>query len=91
MEREAIGSGTAEPYRLTVGEVLAAFDADAERGLTVAFSLLLQVAVVYVPFLQEAFSTVSLSGRDWLLCAATASSVLWLRELQKIVMRSVTQ
>jgi len=57
----------------------------------VAFSLLLQVAVVYVPFLQEAFSTVSLSGRDWLLCAATASSVLWLRELQKIVMRSVTQ
>jgi Ca2+-transporting ATPase len=53
----------------------------------VMLSLLLQVAVVYIPFLQQAFSTVSLSPGDWLLCAAVASSVLWLRELSKIVIR----
>ena len=54
----------------------------------VVLSLLLQVAVIYVPFLQQAFSTVSLSAGDWLRCAAVASSVLWLRELTKAVTRS---
>ncbi|HET7061563.1 MAG TPA: HAD-IC family P-type ATPase, partial [Nitrosospira sp.] len=52
-------------------------------------SILLQVAVVYTPFLQQAFSTVSLSLQDWLFCAAVASSVLWLRELSKLVGRAV--
>jgi Ca2+-transporting ATPase len=47
-------------------------------------SLALQAAVIYVPFLQRAFSTVSLTGGDWLRCAAVGSSVLWLRELSKI-------
>jgi P-type Ca2+ transporter type 2C len=54
----------------------------------VALSLLLQGAVVYVPFLQQAFSTVSLSAGDWLLCAAVGSSVLWLGELRKAVVRA---
>jgi Ca2+-transporting ATPase len=54
----------------------------------VLLSFLLQVAVVYIPFMQQAFSTVSLSPGDWLLCAAVASSVLWLRELSKIVVRA---
>jgi Ca2+-transporting ATPase len=54
----------------------------------VVLSLLLQVAVVYVPFLQQAFSTVSLSASDWLRCAAVGSSVLWLREFSKIVARA---
>ena len=53
----------------------------------VALSLLLQAAVVYVPFLQQAFSTVSLSAMDWLYCAIVASSVLWLQELSKIFTR----
>jgi Ca2+-transporting ATPase len=51
-------------------------------------SLALHVAVIYVPFLQNAFTTVSLSLSDWLRCAAVASSVLWLRELNKIVTRA---
>ena len=55
--------------------------------LAVLASLLLQLAVVYVPFLQKAFSTVPLSGADWLLCAAVASSVLWMRELAKLLAR----
>ncbi len=54
----------------------------------VILSLLLQIAVIYVPFLQQAFSTVSLNPSDWLLCAAVASSALWLRELSKIVIRA---
>jgi Ca2+-transporting ATPase len=48
-------------------------------------SLALQLAVIYVPFLQNAFSTVSLGWGDWLLCTAVASSVLWLRELGKVI------
>jgi Ca2+-transporting ATPase len=51
----------------------------------VLLSLALQMAVVYIPFLQKAFSTTSLSLRDWLLCAAVASSALWVSELTKLV------
>ena len=57
----------------------------------VALSLLLQLAVVYLPFLQKAFSTVSLSPEDWLLCTLVASSVLWLSELGKLAIRSRTR
>jgi Ca2+-transporting ATPase len=56
--------------------------------LAVLLSLLLQVAVIYTPLLQQAFSTVSLSLGDWLRCAAAASSVLWLRELSKLAART---
>jgi Ca2+-transporting ATPase len=55
----------------------------------VALSVLLQVAVIYVPFLQQAFSTVPLQGSDWLLCILVASSVLWLRELSKLLWRAM--
>ena len=51
----------------------------------VALSLSLQVAVIYVPFLQGAFDTVALGWGDWLFCTVVASSVLWLRELSKLV------
>jgi Ca2+-transporting ATPase len=49
----------------------------------VLLALLLHVAVIYIPLLEQAFSTVALSFWDWLRCAAVASSVLWLRELSK--------
>ena len=48
---------------------------------------ILQALVIYVPFLQQAFSTVSLSPGDWLRCAMVASSVLWLSEIRKAVTR----
>ena len=54
----------------------------------VALALLLQVAVLYIPFLQQAFSTEPLSAGDWLFCATVASSVLWLRELSKVISRA---
>jgi Ca2+-transporting ATPase len=50
-----------------------------------AVSVVLQFVVVYVPFLQNAFGTTPLSGSDWVFAAAVASSVLWLRELSKVV------
>ena len=53
----------------------------------IALSLALQAAVIYTPFLQQAFSTVPLGLGDWLLCTAAASSVLWLGELIKVVAR----
>jgi Ca2+-transporting ATPase len=53
----------------------------------ISLAVILQVLVVYTPFLQRAFSTVSLSSGDWLRCAVVASSVLWLRELSKAVLR----
>ena len=55
----------------------------------VALSVVLQVSVIYIPFLQQAFSTVSLSLGDWLRCALVASSVLWLRELSKVAIRRI--
>jgi Ca2+-transporting ATPase len=51
-------------------------------------SAVLQVAVVYTPFLQRAFGTVALSGADWVFSVAVASSVLWIRELSKLVTHS---
>jgi magnesium-transporting ATPase (P-type) len=53
----------------------------------VALSLALQVLVVHLPFLNEAFSTVPLSLTEWLACLAIASLVLWAEELKKLVMR----
>jgi Ca2+-transporting ATPase len=53
----------------------------------IALSVALQIAVVYTPILQRAFSTEALSAHDWLRCTAVASSVLWLRELEKLLRR----
>jgi Ca2+-transporting ATPase len=71
-------------------------EASAFRGILanrwlwagVGLSLALHAAVIHAPFLQQAFSTTSLSAADWLQCAAVASSVLWLRELGKGVRRA---
>jgi Ca2+-transporting ATPase len=54
----------------------------------ITLSLAAQVAVIYVPFLQNAFSTVSLTLNEWIRCAIVASSVLWLRELSKLITRA---
>jgi Ca2+-transporting ATPase len=56
--------------------------------VAVGASLLLHAAAVYVPVMQKAFSTTALTWNDWVLCAGVASSVLWLRELSKLILRS---
>jgi len=57
--------------------------------LALAVSASLQVAVVHVPFLQRPFRTVPLTLGDWVLCVAAASSVVWIVELEKLVLRAV--
>ena len=51
----------------------------------VGLSLALQVAVVYVPFLNRAFDTTPIGPADWLVCAVMGSTVLWADELRKLV------
>ena len=53
----------------------------------VALSVLLQVAVVNVPFLNLAFGTAPLALHQWLVCVAMASAVLWCSELRKLASR----
>jgi len=48
-------------------------------------SLLLQLVVIYVPGLQQAFGTLPLSLADWMRCLAAASMVLWSKELWKLL------
>ena len=53
----------------------------------VALSFLLQVAVVHVPFLNDAFETTPLTLGDWAICIALASVVLWAVEAKKLLER----
>jgi magnesium-transporting ATPase (P-type) len=53
----------------------------------VGLSLLLQVAVVHIDFLNVAFGTAPLEINQWLACAAMASIVLWFSELRKWLSR----
>ena len=52
-----------------------------------ALSLALQAAVVHLPVLNHAFSTVPLTAEQWLGCAAAASGVLWFGEVRKAARR----
>ena len=56
--------------------------------VAVALSLFTHVLVIYVPFLQVAFHTVPLSGRDWLVATGVASVLLIGMELFKLVLRA---
>jgi Ca2+-transporting ATPase len=58
--------------------------------LAVLLSAVLQVVVIYVPFLQTAFGTVPLSATDWLVCIGVGSTVLWLVELRKLAQRALS-
>jgi magnesium-transporting ATPase (P-type) len=53
----------------------------------IALSLLLQVAVVNIGFLNVAFGTVPLTLEQWLMCGVAASAVLWTGELRKWLRR----
>ena len=73
-----------------VGEHLVRGLVRAQLGLAlrIGLSVLLQLAVVYVPWLNTAFGTVPLGLEEWLVALVLASSVLWLDELRKIVFRA---
>ncbi|AMB60419.1 cation-translocating P-type ATPase [Microterricola viridarii] len=56
---------------------------------SVALGVLLQIAVVELPFLQVAFGTASLDLAHWGACVALGSVVLWYDEIRKIILRAV--
>jgi Ca2+-transporting ATPase len=56
----------------------------------VVLTFVLQLAVVYVPFLQGFFTTVALSARDLGIGLAASSIVFWAVELEKWLMRRHT-
>jgi magnesium-transporting ATPase (P-type) len=53
----------------------------------IALSLILQIAVVQLPFLNEAFETTPLALTDWMTCVGLASIVLWADECKKLLDR----
>jgi magnesium-transporting ATPase (P-type) len=52
-----------------------------------ALTVVLQIAVVHLPFLNRAFDTHPLDGRQWLICAALSSMVLVADEIRKLIVR----
>ena len=89
---------------LVLAQLFNAFNARSETGTAfhrllsnrwlwgaVAMSTVLQVAVVHLPLLNEAFGTEPLSLRQWALCVGLASTVLWASELRKLVLRAVAR
>ena len=55
---------------------------------SIALAIVLQVAVVEVPFLQAAFTTAPLDLMHWVVVVVMASLVLWVDEIRKLIMRA---
>lgn len=53
----------------------------------VGLTTILQLAVIYVPFLQELFNTVSLPLTDLLIALAFSTILFWAAEFQKFILR----
>lgn len=53
----------------------------------IGLSVLLQIGVVHLAFLNMAFGTVPLPLEQWLVCVAMGSCVLWFSELRKWALR----
>lgn len=50
-----------------------------------ALSIILQVVVVHLGFLNQTFKTTPLSIVDWLIAALVASSIIWINEIYKMI------
>jgi len=53
----------------------------------VAVTVVLQIVVVHVPYMNEAFDTVPLDIGRWMICAALSTTVLAANELRKLIVR----
>ena len=64
----------------------------SNRYLLVALSLtvVLQLGLIYVPFLQSVFSTSALSAWDLGIAIVASSITFWIVELEKLVLRRNT-
>ena len=61
---------------------------NAPLWIALAAVIALQIGVTHLGPLQTLFDTTSISLVQWLVCAAVASSVLWLEEIRKVVVRT---
>lgn len=57
----------------------------------IGLSIVLQLVVIYVPFLNSAFGTTPLSALAWLECIGLAAIVLVASELRKAVLRAMAR
>lgn len=87
---------------LTISELLRAFTARSERisvfklgffsnktmNLAVIFSIVMVLAVIYVPFLQIIFDTVPLAAIDWVRIIPFALMASVAAEITKIYLRA---
>ncbi len=55
--------------------------------VSLVFVVVTLVVVVHWSWAQQLFLTMGLSGPQWALCALVASSILWLEEARKLVVR----
>ena len=55
--------------------------------LAAAVVVALQAFVVHVPFMNDAFGTEPLDATGWAVCAALATTALWVGEIRKLVAR----
>ena len=92
---------TAAFNTLVLGNLFAAFNArsatsSAFRGMfanpklwaAAGLGVVLQIAVVHVPFLQAAFGTAPLDLWHWVVGIVLASFVLWVEEIRKAIIRA---
>jgi len=56
----------------------------------VLLTIILQLALVYVPFLQKFFQTVPLSALELTICIILSSTLFWVVELEKLLIRRRT-
>ncbi|NYE19972.1 cation-translocating P-type ATPase [Microbacterium immunditiarum] len=86
---------------LVLAALLTAFNARSARASVVrgllrnrvlwgsfALAVVLQIAVVYVPFLQVAFGTTALEPIHWAVSIGLASLVIWVEEVRKAIVRA---
>jgi Ca2+-transporting ATPase len=52
--------------------------------VSIGIAVLLQIAVIYIPFLQTAFHTYPLNLRDWVIVIGASGGLFFLEELRKI-------
>jgi magnesium-transporting ATPase (P-type) len=85
---------------LVLAQIFNAFNARSDRvsafvrpfdnrilWASIGVTVLLQVAVVHVPFLQEAFDTAPLDLAEWAICLGLGSTILFVDEIRKLVVR----
>ncbi|QPK82527.1 cation-translocating P-type ATPase [Corynebacterium qintianiae] len=67
------------------------FGANHWLWAAIALAVVLQIAVVHLPFMQVAFGTAALHWKQWAVAVAMASVVLWAEELAKLARRGLSR